>query len=95
MLLPPPLQPRIAMYRIDHRGKVIETTDDVFIFGPVLIAPDARSEIVVIQVQAIGDGFQMLHLQRVPGEDYAEGVVIIDNDAAVSIENGWSASGTP
>jgi hypothetical protein len=32
MLLPPPLQPRIAMHRIKHRGKVIETTNDFFMF---------------------------------------------------------------
>ena len=47
----------------------------------------AGHQAVVVQVQAFGDGPQMLHLQVFARQIQAEGGVIVDDHAAVAIQN--------
>ncbi len=71
--------------------------DDGVVFGPGSIAVDARDEIVVIQVEAAGDGAQVLGFQVFAGENEAIGGVVINDDAPVAVEDffragrGWAA----
>src|SRR5271166_4810887 len=71
--------------------------DDGLVFGRTLAlkAMHPGNQRVIVEIQALGDWLEMLHLQRVPGNQDAERAVIVDNDPAVTVENlpSWSKHG--
>ena len=68
-------------------GRELLFDDDRIVFWTGRVAPDARGQVVVIQVQSVGDGSQMFGLQVFAGEDEAVGGMVIDDDAAVAVQN--------
>src|SRR5579863_2363524 len=61
--------------------------NDGLITRTILIARDFPDQIVVIEVETIGNLVQMLVLQVLPRENQAPRGMVVDNHAAVSIEN--------
>ena len=57
-----------------------------FVFGPRLVAMQPIEQPVVIEIQAVGDGTEVFVLQIFAGEQNADGLVIVDDDAAVAVE---------
>ena len=52
-------------------GRELLLDDDGVVLGAGSIAPDARGQIVVIQIQSVGNGAQVLDLQGFAGQDEA------------------------
>src|SRR5262249_7424490 len=84
---------RIGVFvRLDERqlgGRQLLLDHDWLVFRRAarLKSPHPRQQAVVVDVQAVGDGLQMVHLQRVARKQEREGGMIVDDDASVAIEN--------
>ena len=61
--------------------------DDRLVFRAPQKARDVTLQIVVIEVEAVGDFVQMLQLQVFAREDNAPGGLVIHDDAAIAVEN--------
>ena len=60
---------------------------DRHILGLRFEPPDARRQVVVIQVEALGDGLQVFFLDGFAGQNQGERIVVIDDHAPVAVEN--------
>jgi hypothetical protein len=61
--------------------------DDGVVFRPGSETLDARGQVVGIQIQAVGDGAQVFGFQGFAREDEAVRRVVIDDHAAVAVED--------
>ena len=68
-------------------GRELFLEHDGLVLGPGAEAADLGPEVVVIQVEPLGDGLEVLLFQRLAGQDQSEGRVVVDDHAAVAVEN--------
>ena len=61
--------------------------DDRLVSGPLAKAPQAVDQIVIIEVEPVGDRLQVLFFEILAGQNQAEAGVVVDDDAAVAVEN--------
>ena len=60
---------------------------DGVVLGARGVASDAGHQVVVIQIQSVGDAAQMFGLQIFTDQDEAIGRMVVDDDAAIAIQD--------
>ena len=69
---------RRRQFLLDHHRHIL---------GPRSEALDARADLGRVQMQAVGDAIDVIRLQVLPREQQREGGLIIDDHAAIAVEN--------
>jgi hypothetical protein len=57
------------------------------------ITADARRQVVIVEIEALGDRSEMLLFEKLASQAEREGSVVIDNVAAFAIEDAAAGSG--
>ena len=71
----------------EFAGREVLFDDDGLVLGAALEAVEAAHEVVVIEVEAVGDFVDVLRLETFAGKHEAPGGVVIDDDAAIAVED--------
>ena len=76
--------------RFDERqigGSQFLLDDDRLVARTVPVPPEFADQIVIIEMEAVGDIVQMVLLEIFPRENQAPGRMVVDNHTAIAIEN--------
>ena len=76
--------------RFDERdvgGCQLLLDDGRFVFRPALVTFELEEQVVVVQVQPVGNGLQMLGLHTFARKDHAPREMVVHDHASVAVQN--------